>query len=232
MGKPFSETAFFPGNRIFRGDSVSDTTAAESIDAAVRAGVAIFNSGRYHEAHDAWEEHWLTLPSGTDDERFLHGLIQYTAAVYHALNENEEGARGLATSAREYLWSLPGSWRDVSLVPVRHRLAAIAVDPGVVRRRSVGRLTYRGTAIELGELGWPSTGIVAAVIAEESELWDPAVIEAARSQASRDGRIRALVADFARDETNRSVIYDRLTARVEREQARDQAVDDLFEDNQ
>ncbi|MFB6301121.1 MAG: DUF309 domain-containing protein, partial [Halobacteriales archaeon] len=52
------------------------------MDAHLRAGIAIYNAGGYHAAHDAWEDHWLDLESGTDDERFLHGLIQFTAAVH------------------------------------------------------------------------------------------------------------------------------------------------------
>ncbi|PSQ33570.1 DUF309 domain-containing protein [Halobacteriales archaeon SW_10_68_16] len=62
----------------------------------LRAGVAIYNAGGHHAAHDAWEDHWLGLDAGTDDERFLHGLIQFTAAVYHARNRNWSGATGLA----------------------------------------------------------------------------------------------------------------------------------------
>ncbi|NIS31883.1 MAG: DUF309 domain-containing protein, partial [Actinobacteria bacterium] len=58
------------------------------MDAHLRAGIAIYNAGGYHAAHDAWEDHWLELEAGTDDERFLHGLIQFTAAVHHAQGAN------------------------------------------------------------------------------------------------------------------------------------------------
>ena len=65
----------------------------------LRAGIAVYNAGEYHAAHDAWEDYWLDLERGTDDERLLHGLIQFTAAVHHAEERNWEGAVGLAESA-------------------------------------------------------------------------------------------------------------------------------------
>jgi len=52
---------------------------------ALRAGIAIHNAGHYHAAHDAWEDEWLELDDGSD-ERLLHGLIQFTAAIHHARN--------------------------------------------------------------------------------------------------------------------------------------------------
>jgi len=69
------------------------------MEAHLRAGIAVFNGGGYHTAHDCWEARWLDLESGTDDERFLHGLIQYTAAVHHASERNWGGATGLADGA-------------------------------------------------------------------------------------------------------------------------------------
>jgi predicted metal-dependent hydrolase len=73
------------------------------MESHLRAGVAVYNAGQYHAAHDAWEDHWLDLEQGTDDEQFLHGLIQFTAAVHHARTRNWSGATGLASSARDYL---------------------------------------------------------------------------------------------------------------------------------
>ena len=77
------------------------------MEAALRAGVAIYNAGEFHAAHDAWEAEWLGLDDGTDDERLLHGLIQFTAVVHHARERNWSGAVGLAESAGEYLADHP-----------------------------------------------------------------------------------------------------------------------------
>ena len=30
----------------------------------LRAGIAVFNAGDFHDAHDAWEDRWLDLESG------------------------------------------------------------------------------------------------------------------------------------------------------------------------
>ena len=86
------------------------------MNAHLRAGVAVYNAGRFHAAHDAWEEYWLGLESGADDERFLHGLIQFTAVVYHATEDNWSGAQGLAESAREYLADLRETHGDDALL--------------------------------------------------------------------------------------------------------------------
>jgi hypothetical protein len=76
------------------------------MEAHLRAGVAIYNAGGYHAAHDAWEDRWLDLEAGTDDERFLHGLIQFTAAVHHGRHGNWAGLQGLAESGAGYLEGL------------------------------------------------------------------------------------------------------------------------------
>ncbi|PSQ57296.1 MAG: DUF309 domain-containing protein [Halobacteriales archaeon SW_9_67_25] len=100
------------------------------MDAHLRAGVAIYNAGGHHAAHDAWEDHWLGLEPGTDDERFLHGLIQFTAAVYHARNRNWSGATGLADSACEYLVDLPAGYREVNVREVRAYLSVLGAEAG------------------------------------------------------------------------------------------------------
>ncbi|MEW5978854.1 MAG: DUF309 domain-containing protein [Acidobacteriota bacterium] len=45
-------------------------------------GIALFNAGRFWEAHEAWEEIWLNHPE--DGRFFIQALIQL-AAGYHQL---------------------------------------------------------------------------------------------------------------------------------------------------
>jgi predicted metal-dependent hydrolase len=137
------------------------------MDAHLRAGVAIYNAGGYHAAHDAWEDHWLGLESGTDDELFLHGLIQFTAAVYHARNRNWSGATGLADSACEYLADLSADYRGVNVGDVRSYLHTLARDPEFIERRAPLRLRYEGDVLDLDDLGFEATCVTAAVLAEE-----------------------------------------------------------------
>ena len=47
-------------------------------------GIALFNGGKYWEAHEAWEEIWKRRPE--DGRFFLQALIQL-AAAYHQLEK-------------------------------------------------------------------------------------------------------------------------------------------------
>ena len=54
---------------------------------ALERGADLFNRGLYWEAHEAWEELWLTL----DDEPklFVQGLIQVAAAGHKAFTQKQ-----------------------------------------------------------------------------------------------------------------------------------------------
>lgn len=63
-------------------------------------GVELFNEGRYHAAHEPWEEIWRsTNPEPRD---LFRGLVQITAALYHWHERKKAGpaarmlARGVA----------------------------------------------------------------------------------------------------------------------------------------
>ena len=202
--------------------------------ARLRAGIAIYNAGRYHAAHDAWEEHWLDLEAGTDDERLLHGLIQFTAVVHHATRANWAGVRGLAESASRYIDGLPPTYRGVDLDPVRAYLAQTATDPEYVERVPVPRLYYDGEPVTLDDLNPEETAIAAGVLIE-ADGFDETPIEAAARYALDDlargdegSTMLALLFDFVRESDHRGIIYQRLTEHVERRQAREKDVDGLF----
>jgi hypothetical protein len=206
------------------------------MDENLRAGIAIYNAGEYHAAHDAWEDHWLGLEDGTDDELFLHGLIQFTAAVYHARNRNWGGATGLADSATEYLTSLPDTYRGVDIEQVRAVLARLATDPATVERRQPPRLTYNGDELSLGDLRFESTAIAGAVLAEEYG-YDEALIERAAEFARADldddqtgSPFVSLLFDFVREPENRPIVTQRLSEHVQRRQSRIEDVTGLFEE--
>ncbi len=205
------------------------------MDAHLRAGIAIYNAGRYHAAHDAWEDHWLDLEAGTDDERFLHGLIQFTAAVYHATNENWSGAAGLAESAGDYLEGLPPAYRGVNLDDVRTFLADVAGDPSLIDRRSPLALTHDGSVVTPEDLDFEATVVAADVFAEE-DGYDETVIELGSTYARADLADEAtgspfvsLLFDFVRQPERRAVVFQRLSEHVDRRRSRDEDVDGLFE---
>ncbi|WP_254762956.1 DUF309 domain-containing protein [Natrinema marinum] len=200
----------------------------------LRAGAAVFNDGHYHAAHDAWEDRWLELAADSDDELLLHGLIQYSAAVYHARERNWEGAVGLAESAGEYLAGLPADYRDLRLEPIRSFLARLAADPEVVERRQAEEIEHEGTTPTLADIGFEPTAIAAVVLAEEFG-YDEEPVGRARAYARQDleageddSRFITLLFDFVREDDHRGIIYRRLTDHVSRRRAREEDVDGLF----
>lgn len=56
-------------------------------------GLESFNSGRFYDAHEHWEEVWLETPH--PDKMFLQGLIQVAAAFHHHSRANLQGTRNL-----------------------------------------------------------------------------------------------------------------------------------------
>jgi predicted metal-dependent hydrolase len=207
------------------------------VRAHLQAGIAVFNEGEYHAAHDAWEDRWLDLEEGTDDERFLHGLIQFTAAVHHATNGNDEGARGLAESAAEYLDGLGDTHRGVALDTVRPFLSRLAADPALLARAEPEppQLTYEGRALAYDDLGVEATAIAAEILAEEM-AFDPAPIRRATTYAREDlsvgyesSEFVALLFDFVREPENRGIVHDRLAAAVSKRAREEDDVAGLFD---
>jgi hypothetical protein len=203
------------------------------MEAALRAGVAIYNAGEFHAAHDAWEEPWLGLDKGTTDERLLHGLIQFTAAIHHATEGNTEGATGLAESARAYLRELDGH-RGANTEEVREFLESLASDPGVVANRAPPKLTLDGAALTLEAIEFEA-GVIAARVLAEEHGYEANVIERASEFARRDltknretSPFVTLVLAFARSEDGRAVVMDRLRGHVERREAREADLEGLF----
>jgi hypothetical protein len=205
------------------------------MDAHLRAGVAIYNAGGYHAAHDAWEDHWLDLESGTADERFLHGLIQFTAAVYHATEGNDSGATGLAGSAREYLADVPADYRDLNVGDVREFLAALEADPDLLADRDPLTLCHDGRHPVPGTLDLEATCVAAEVVAEERGYDEATVADAvayARADAADEttgSPFLPLVFDFVRDPEHRDIIFQRLSEHVGRRRNREDDVTGLFE---
>ncbi|WP_049937705.1 DUF309 domain-containing protein [Haloplanus natans] len=205
------------------------------MDSSIRAGVAIYNAGKYHAAHDAWEEPWLGLDDGTDDERFLHGLIQFTAAVYHARTRNWSGATGLAESAGDYLAGLPSPYRGVDVDAARRALSTLATDPEAIERRRPPPLRYEGAALALSDLRFEAAAVAALVLAEEGG-YDAAPVERAITLAREEiaGGERTLfttvVMEFVTADAARSLVYRRLVDHVARRNREDADVEGLFED--
>lgn len=202
---------------------------------SLRAGIAIYNAGEHHAAHDAWEEVWLDTDRESTDARLLQGLIQFTAAIYHARRRNWEGATGLAESALSYLDGLGERYRGVDLGPVRETLTALASDPERIERTEPPTLTHDGEALSLSDLDFEESAIAAVVFAEERNEYDETTIERAVEYAERDlesgyetSPFVTLVLDFAREPDRRAIVHERLSQHVSRRLAREEDVSGLF----
>lgn len=175
------------------------------MDAHLRAGVAVYNEGEYHGAHDAWEELWLELEAGTDDERLLHGLIQFTAAVFHARNGNWVGAVGLADSGAGYLRGLPEDYRDVNVETARSYLTALETDPERIERSGPPALRVGGEALGYDDLPFDAAVVAAGVLSSEYGYDESSREEAASfaRERLRDGNgtrsFKPLVLEFLRE---------------------------------
>lgn len=203
---------------------------------ALRVGAAVFNGGDHHAAHDAWEDEWLSLDEGTPDERLLHGLIQYTAAVYHARNRNWSGAQGLAESASDYLGEGAPDYPAVNVGAVRAYLDRLAADPEFAERTSPVPLTVDGVIVRPEDLSFEEAAEAARLLTEDGDRWDEGVVDDAVRYANEEvesgassTRFVALLFDFVGDSDGRGLVYQRLREHVERRRGREEDVSGLFD---
>jgi uncharacterized protein len=68
----------------------------------LRRGIELFNSGRYWDAHEAWEHEWMPDRKGPD-AGFYKGIIQVAAGCLHYGRRNRRGAVNKWTSGARYL---------------------------------------------------------------------------------------------------------------------------------
>ncbi|WP_396610671.1 DUF309 domain-containing protein [Haloferax sp. S1W] len=205
------------------------------MDDSLRAGIAIYNAGSFRAAHGAWESKWLALPDGSADERFLHGLIQFTAAVHHARDENRSGATGLAETAQGYLDGLADDYRGVNLGEVRSYLSKLERDPEATVRDGPLALRHGGDIVTYDDLDFDAIVVAAETLAEEVDGFDEAVVEDAISYAREeldDGtqtQYTAQVFDFVQNEEQRGLVYQRMEEHVRRKRRREGDVEGLFD---
>lgn len=195
---------------------------------ALRGGVAVFDAGFYHAAHDVWEEVWLDAAGG--DAALLQGLIQYAAAVHHARERNWEGCVGLARRAREYLRD--ANPQGVNVDEVRAYLGRLASDPERVERGPPRSLSVDGEALSLS--GLHPDAALAAAPALAAELGDESVergVAYAREDVESgrgDSEFVRFAVDFVTDPDHRAVVMQRLGEHADRRRQRESDVEGLF----
>jgi len=78
-----------------------------------RRGLEEFNTERFFEAHEVWEEVWLA--SAEPEKRFLQGIIQIAAAFHHYQRGNLRGARSLLEAGLSRLRDFPADQGGIAL---------------------------------------------------------------------------------------------------------------------
>src|ERR1700730_3987766 len=87
------------------------------MSARLTRGIDLFNSGRYWDAHEAWEAEAMPDRKGPDTG-FFKGLIQVAAGCLHYGRHNRRGALNKWTSGADYLRPYLPSHRGVLLSPL------------------------------------------------------------------------------------------------------------------
>jgi len=79
-------------------------------DPCMKKGTRFFNQGRYREAHEAWECHWLHMEH-SNERTYLQGMIKVTAAYDKYVKGEHDGTAKLLKQAITLL----GKARDAAL---------------------------------------------------------------------------------------------------------------------
>ncbi|MDQ2943268.1 MAG: DUF309 domain-containing protein [Candidatus Dormibacteraeota bacterium] len=87
------------------------------MNAGLQRGIDLFNSGRYWDAHEAWEQEWMPDRRGPD-AGFYKGLIQVAAGCLHYGRRNRRGALNKWRSGANYLRPYLPAHRGVCLSPL------------------------------------------------------------------------------------------------------------------
>lgn len=191
----------------------------------LRAGIALYNAGRYLAAHEPLETRWLEAPAG-EREDCLQGLIQATAAVHKSHTGNAEGAVGLSESAVAYL----SDCDRIDVGPLSAWLERLRSDPDLAASERPPPLELDGVVVTLDELRFPAAAVAAAALAEtEDDAILASAVEYARADLAADTETSPFVTltlDYVR--TRDPVARQRLTEHVERRRSRDSDVEGLF----
>ncbi len=90
---------------------------------ALESGIALFDGGRFFEAHEAWEAAWRVERG--EVRRMLQGLIQLAAGYHQAtVRRRPRGAAKLLASGLAKLEPIGDGLAGLRLGPVREAVAA------------------------------------------------------------------------------------------------------------
>jgi predicted metal-dependent hydrolase len=95
-------------------------------------GLAHFNAREFFEAHEVWEELWLT--EGEPEKTFLQGIIQIAAAFHHYRRGNTDGAETLLAAGIVKIARFPADHHGLAILDLREEAKLWARALGEMQR--------------------------------------------------------------------------------------------------
>ena len=92
------------------------------IEKSLADGLALARSGRYFEAHEAFEDAWRAAPP--DERDFFQGLVHVVVAWYQAGRGNEVGCRRQLEKAARRLAPFAPEHRGVDVAALLRQVEA------------------------------------------------------------------------------------------------------------
>lgn len=94
--------------------------ASPTFNASLASGRTLFEAGRFHAAHEAWESGWRRTRG--DERQVLQVLVLWSAALHHHQHGKELGASRLLTRALQRMGELDGTMGGLDLEELREGL--------------------------------------------------------------------------------------------------------------
>lgn len=94
--------------------------ASPTFAASLASGRTLFEAGRFHAAHEAWESGWRRTRG--DERQVLQVLVLWSAALHHHQSGKDLGASRLLMRALERLGELDGHVGELDLDQLRDAL--------------------------------------------------------------------------------------------------------------
>ena len=89
----------------------------------IQLALALFNSARFFEAHEALEDLWREAPSSAPLRRHLQGLVQLSVAFHHQSTGNLAGASSVLERAVRNLEGGEESFPELDFARLRADLS-------------------------------------------------------------------------------------------------------------
>jgi len=93
------------------------------MEGLIDRGIFFFNSGRYFEAHEVWEDLWREEQG--EGRIFYQALVQAAVGMHHATRNNKSGSRAVLLRALSKLDRLPEIVEGIEVGTLRRDLRQV-----------------------------------------------------------------------------------------------------------